>query len=64
MKPTALLVNTSHEADRRRRLVDSLSGTSGFAAADVYEDEPIFNADHPLPARQRSLHAASGLYCS
>jgi D-3-phosphoglycerate dehydrogenase len=50
MKPTALLVNTSRAkliADGA--LVDALkAGRPGFAAVDVYEDEPIFAADHPL----------------
>jgi D-3-phosphoglycerate dehydrogenase len=50
MKPTALLVNTS-----RSKLIDDdvlvealTAGRPGFAAVDVYDDEPIFNADHPL----------------
>jgi D-3-phosphoglycerate dehydrogenase len=48
MKPTALLVNTS-----RAGLVESgaleaalTAGRPGFAAVDVYEDEPVL--DHPL----------------
>jgi D-3-phosphoglycerate dehydrogenase len=50
MKPTALLVNTSRapliEPDA---LVDALrAGRPGMAAVDVYEDEPLRNADHPL----------------
>jgi D-3-phosphoglycerate dehydrogenase len=50
MKPTALLVNTSRaKLLEDNALVDSLkAGRPGFAAVDVYEDEPIFNADHPL----------------
>ena len=50
MKPTALLVNTSRaKLIEDGALVDSLkAGRPGFAAVDVYEDEPIFNADHPL----------------
>jgi D-3-phosphoglycerate dehydrogenase len=50
MKPTALLVNTS-----RSKLIedDALfealkAGRPGLAAVDVYDDEPIVNADHPL----------------
>jgi D-3-phosphoglycerate dehydrogenase len=50
MKPTALLVNTSRapliEPDA---LVDALrAGRPGMAAVDVYEEEPVRNADHPL----------------
>jgi len=50
MKPTALLVNTSRaKLIEDGALVDSLkAGRPGFAAVDVYEDEPIFDADHPL----------------
>jgi D-3-phosphoglycerate dehydrogenase len=50
MKSTALLVNTSRapliEPDA---LVDALrAGRPGMAAVDVYEEEPVRNADHPL----------------
>ena len=50
MKPTALLVNTSRapliEPDA---LVDALrAGRPGMAAVDVYEEEPLRDADHPL----------------
>jgi D-3-phosphoglycerate dehydrogenase len=50
MKPTALLVNTSRaKLIEDGALVDALkAGRPGFAAVDVYEDEPIFDADHPL----------------
>lgn len=50
MKPTALLVNTSRaKLIEDGALVDALkAGRPGFAAVDVYEDEPIFAADHPL----------------
>jgi D-3-phosphoglycerate dehydrogenase / 2-oxoglutarate reductase len=50
MKPSALLVNTSRaRLVEDGALVESLkAGRPGFAAVDVYEDEPIFNADHPL----------------
>jgi len=50
MKQTALLVNTSRaKLIEDGALVDALkAGRPGFAAVDVYEDEPIFNADHPL----------------
>lgn len=50
MKPTALLVNTS-----RAELIDPSAletslrrGRPGFAAVDVYEEEPVAGADHPL----------------
>jgi D-3-phosphoglycerate dehydrogenase / 2-oxoglutarate reductase len=50
MKSTALLVNTS-----RAELIESgalegalRNGRPGFAAVDVYEEEPIIGARHPL----------------
>lgn len=50
MKPTALLVNTSRaELIEPRALEAALRhGTPGFAAVDVYEEEPIHDAQHPL----------------
>ena len=50
MKPTALLVNTSRsKLIEDNALVDALqAGRPGFAAVDVYDEEPIFNAEHPL----------------
>src|SRR6185503_16238648 len=50
MKPTALLVNTSRAPlIEPGALVDALrAGRPGMAAVDVYEDEPLRNADHPL----------------
>ena len=50
MKPTALLVNTSRaKLIEAGALVEALrAGRPGFAAVDVYEDEPIFNVEHPL----------------
>jgi len=50
MKPSALLVNTSRaKLIEEGALADALqAGRPGFAAVDVYEDEPIVNADHPL----------------
>ena len=52
MKPTSLLVNTSRaELIEKDALVAALrAGRPGFAAVDVYEDEPILGADHPLLA--------------
>jgi D-3-phosphoglycerate dehydrogenase len=50
MKPTALLVNTSRAkliADGA--LVDALKARRpGFAAVDVFEDEPVLDRAHPL----------------
>ena len=50
MKPTALIVNASRAgliADGA--LVDALkAGRPGMAAVDVYEDEPVIGASHPL----------------
>jgi D-3-phosphoglycerate dehydrogenase len=50
MKPTALLVNTS-----RARLIEPGAleaalkhGRPGYAAVDVFEQEPVLNGDHPL----------------
>jgi len=50
MKPTALLVNTS-----RAPLIEAgalaaalRAGRPGMAAVDVYEDEPVLDADYPL----------------
>ncbi len=50
MKPTALLVNTSRAAIlEKNALVDALlNGRPGFAAIDVYEEEPIFDKNHPF----------------
>jgi D-3-phosphoglycerate dehydrogenase / 2-oxoglutarate reductase len=50
MKPTALLVNTSRAAlIEPGALVSALrAGRPGMAALDVYEDEPLIDARHPL----------------
>lgn len=50
MKPTALLVNTSRaQLIERGALVDALkAGRPGFAAVDVYEEEPVLDPNHPL----------------
>ncbi len=57
MKPTALLVNTSRApiiADGA--LVSALkAGRPGFAAVDVYEDEPVIGAAHPLLSMKNAL---------
>jgi D-3-phosphoglycerate dehydrogenase len=50
MKATALLVNTSRaELIRPGALVEALGrGRPGYAAVDVYEEEPVMGGDHPL----------------
>jgi D-3-phosphoglycerate dehydrogenase len=50
MKPTSLLVNTSRAPIiAEGALVEALKkGRPGFAAVDVYEEEPITGANHPL----------------
>lgn len=50
MKPTALIVNTSRAPIiAKDALVHALkAGRPGRAAIDVYEDEPVMNANHPL----------------
>ena len=54
MKPTALLVNTSRAAlVEPGALVAALrSGRPGMAAVDVYEEEPVLDARHPLLAME------------
>ena len=50
MKPTALLVNTSRAPlIAPGALVSALeAGRPGMAAVDVYEQEPVHDAHHPL----------------
>ena len=50
MKPTALIVNTSRAAlIAEGALVAALKqGRPGFAAVDVYEEEPVLGGNHPL----------------
>ena len=50
MKPTALLVNTSRaELIAAGALERALTrGRPGYAAVDVYEQEPVLGASHPL----------------
>jgi D-3-phosphoglycerate dehydrogenase len=52
MKPTSLLVNTSRAGlIESGALVRALrAGRPGMAAVDVYEDEPLLDARHPLLA--------------
>jgi D-3-phosphoglycerate dehydrogenase / 2-oxoglutarate reductase len=50
MKPTALIVNVSRAGlIAPGALVEALkAGCPGMAAVDVYEQEPVIGADHPL----------------
>jgi len=50
MKPTALMVNTSRAGlIAQGALEQALKlGRPGMAAVDVFEDEPVLNASHPL----------------
>lgn len=50
MKPTSLLVNTSRAGlIEEGALVECLNkGAPAMAAVDVYEQEPVLNAEHPL----------------
>jgi len=50
MKPTALLVNTSRaELIQPGALLAALrAGRPGYAAVDVYEQEPVTGGDHPF----------------
>jgi D-3-phosphoglycerate dehydrogenase len=57
MKSSAILVNTSRaQLIAEGALVDGLrKGRPGFAAVDVYEEEPVLGAQHPL------LHAMNAI---
>jgi D-3-phosphoglycerate dehydrogenase len=48
--PTALLVNTSRAGLLEPGApVEALrAGRPGMAAVDVFEDEPLYDTDHPL----------------
>jgi D-3-phosphoglycerate dehydrogenase / 2-oxoglutarate reductase len=50
MKPTALIVNTARaELIQPGALVEALQkGRPGYAAVDVYEQEPVTGGNHPL----------------
>ncbi|MGQ0522552.1 MAG: D-2-hydroxyacid dehydrogenase family protein [Betaproteobacteria bacterium] len=50
MRPDALLVNTARaELIAPHALVEALeAGRPGYAAVDVYEDEPVLQGNHPL----------------
>jgi D-3-phosphoglycerate dehydrogenase len=57
MRPSALFVNTSRaELVAEGALVAALEqGHPGFAAVDVYEDEPVLGGQHPLVQHPRAL---------
>jgi D-3-phosphoglycerate dehydrogenase len=57
MKPTALLVNTSRAGLIVPGALEAAlrAGRPGFAAVDVYEEEPVFGAAHPLLALENAL---------
>jgi D-3-phosphoglycerate dehydrogenase len=57
MKPTALIVNTARaELIAPGALLAALRrGRPGYAAVDVYEQEPIIGGDHPLLAMPNVL---------
>jgi D-3-phosphoglycerate dehydrogenase len=57
MKPTALLVNTSRAPIiAEGALVAALQkGRPGYAAVDVYEEEPVVGARHPLLAMKNAI---------
>ena len=57
MKPTALLVNTSRALliEPGALLAALKLGRPGMAAVDVYEEEPILDADHPIFAMENVL---------
>jgi D-3-phosphoglycerate dehydrogenase len=57
MKPTALIVNTARaEIIEPGVLLAALrNGRPGYAAVDVYEQEPIVNGDHPFLAMPNVL---------
>jgi D-3-phosphoglycerate dehydrogenase / 2-oxoglutarate reductase len=57
MKPTALLVNTSRAGLIAPGALEGAlrAGRPGFAAVDVFEDEPVLGARHPLLALDNAL---------
>jgi len=57
MKPTALIVNTARaELIEPGALVEALhQGRPGFAALDVYEQEPVIDGNHPLLKMDNAL---------
>jgi D-3-phosphoglycerate dehydrogenase len=60
MKPDALLVNTARaELIAPGTLEAALrNGRPGYAAVDVYENEPVLDGDHPLLRLDNALCTA------
>ena len=65
MKPTALLVNTSRAPIIADGALEAalVAGRPGFAAVDVYRDEPVLGADHPLLKMGNALCSPHLGYC-
>lgn len=65
MKPTALLVNTSRASViEPGALAEALrAGRPGYAAVDVYEEEPVVGANHPLLGMGNALCTPHLGYC-
>jgi D-3-phosphoglycerate dehydrogenase len=57
MKPTAVLVNTSRAGLVAPGALETAlrAGRPGMAAVDVYEDEPVLGARHPLLALDNAI---------
>jgi D-3-phosphoglycerate dehydrogenase len=57
MKPDSLLVNTARaEVIARNALTEALrKGRPGYAAVDVYENEPVLHGEHPLLKLENAL---------
>ena len=57
MKPTALMVNTSRAGLIAPGALEAAlrSGRPGMAAVDVFEDEPVLGASHPLLALDNAV---------
>jgi D-3-phosphoglycerate dehydrogenase len=57
MKPTALLVNTSRAGLVEPGALEAAlrAGRPGMAAVDVYEEEPVLGARHPLLALDNAV---------
>ena len=48
MKPTALLVNTARAELLAPGALITAAGRPGYAALDVFDEEPILDPNHPL----------------
>lgn len=66
MKPSALLVNTSRAGIiAPNALVDALGqGRPGYAALDVFDDEPVLGADDPIVSLPNALCTPHLGYCT